>query len=76
MLSEVRCDEVEDGEESETLMKSFAIKTSISEMVSLWKRGEKTEGVKLFLARGCREYILVFKDDVGSVDSFGREAQE
>ena len=35
MLSEVECDEVEDGKESETSMKGFVIKASMSEMVSL-----------------------------------------
>ena len=59
---------------NETLMKSFVIKTLM--MVSLGE-GEKTVGVKVFLAGGCREVVLVIKVEVlGSVDSFGDEAQE
>ena len=37
MLSLVECDEVEDGKGSETSMKGFTIKTSMSDMVSLSK---------------------------------------
>ena len=68
MLSEVVCGEVEDGKGSETIMKGFALKASMSEMVSLGEGGDKTEGVKVFLARGCRENVLVIKDKVGSVN--------
>ena len=46
-------------------MKGFAIKASISEMVPLGERGEKTVGVKVFLVGGCREGILVTKDVAG-----------
>ena len=35
-----------------------------------------TVGVKVFLEGGCRKEILVIKDEVGSVDSIGGEAQE
>ena len=55
MLSEVECDEVEDGEGSEALLEGFAIKASISEMVSLGEGEDKTMGVKIFLAEDCRE---------------------
>ena len=55
MLSEVECDEVESRKWSKTSMKGFAIKASISEMVSLREGGEKTLGVKVFLAGGCRQ---------------------
>ena len=56
-------------------MKNFAIKASISETVSLDEGGEKTVGVKFFLVEDCREEVLVIKDEIGSVDGFGREAQ-
>ena len=32
--------------------------------------------VKVFLVEYCREEVLVTKDEVGSVDGFGREVQE
>ena len=32
--------------------------------------------VEVFLEGGCREEILVIKDEVESVDNFGWEAQE
>ena len=47
----------------------------MSEMVSLGDRKEKAMGVKTFLAGGCR-FFFVIKNEVGSVDSFGGEAQE
>ena len=53
MLSEVECDEVEDGEGSETSMKGFTVKTSISEMVSL-AEGEKTVEEVIMLDEGTR----------------------
>ena len=52
MLSEVECDEIDNGEGSEASMKDFAIKASISEIVSLGKGGEKKVGTKDFLAGG------------------------
>ena len=76
MLLEIECDEVEDGKGIETSMKGFAIKASMSEMVSLGEGGEKTVGVNIFLKGGCREEVLVIKDEVGSIDGFGEEAQE
>ena len=57
-------------------MKGFANKASISEMVSIGEGGEKTVGVKVFLAGGCREEFLMITDEVGSVDCLGRETQE
>ena len=42
-------------------------------MVSLVEGGEKTVGIKLYLAGSCREDVLVIKDEVGSVDSLERE---
>ena len=48
----------------------------MSDMVSLWLRGKKIVGVKVFLAGDCREEILMIKDDIGSEDGFGGEAQE
>ena len=42
MLLELECDKKEDGEGSDASIKSFAIKTSISEIVSLGEGGEKT----------------------------------
>ena len=48
MLWGFECDKVEDGEGSEASMKGFAIKASMSEMVSLGEREEKT-GIKVFL---------------------------
>ena len=57
------------------LLKNFAIKASILEMVSLGEGEEKTVGVKLFLAGGCGE-VFVIKDEVGSVDGLRGEAQE
>ena len=56
VLYEVLCDEVEDGKGNETSLKCFAIKASTSEMVSLGEGGEKTVGVKISLAGGCREW--------------------
>ena len=61
MLLEFECNKVEAGEGSEALMKGFAIKASMSEMISLGDRGEKTIGVKVFL----------IEDEVVSVDGFG-----
>ena len=75
VLWKFECDKVEDGEENEASMKGFVIKALISEMVSLRKGGEKTVGVKVFLVEDCREEVLGIKDDVESVDGFGREAQ-
>ena len=48
----------------------------MSEMVSLGEGGDKTVGIKAFLAGGCKEKVLVIKDEVGSVDGFVGEAQE
>ena len=56
MLLAFECDNVKDGEESEALMKGFAIKASISEMDR--KGGEKTVGVKVFLLEDCREELF------------------
>ena len=33
-------------------------------------------GVKIFLARGCREKVLVIKEEIESVEGFRGEAQE
>ena len=55
MLQEFECDEVEAGEGIEALMKGFALKASISEMISLGEGGEKAVGVKVFLVEDCRE---------------------
>ena len=57
-------------------MRGLPIRASISEMVSLGEGGKKTVGVKVFLAGGCREDVLVNKVEVGSVYCCGREAQE
>ena len=76
VLSEFECDKVEAGEGCEAPMKGFARKASISEMVSLGEGREKAVGVKVFLVEDCREEVLVIKDEVGSVDGFGGEAQE
>ena len=67
LLLEFECDKVEDGEGSEASMKGFAIKASISEMVSLGEGGKKVVGVKIFSVEDCREEVLVIQDDVGSV---------
>ena len=75
-LSESKCDKVEDGEGSEASMKVFAIKASISEIVSPGEGGAKTVGVKVFLVEDCREDALVVMDEVKSVDGFGGIAQE
>ena len=56
VLLAFECDNVKDGEESEALMKGFAIKASISEMDK--KGGEKTVGVKVFLLEDCREELF------------------
>ena len=45
-------------------------------MVSLGEKGDERVGVKIFLAGGCREEVLVIKEEVESVDGFGGEAQE
>ena len=57
-------------------MKGFAIKASMSEMVSLVEGGDERVGLKVFLARGCKEKVLVIKEEVGSEVGFGGEAQE
>ena len=44
-------------------MKGFAIKASMSEMVSR-REGGKTVGVKVFLAGDFRKEVLEIKDDV------------
>ena len=78
MLSEVQCDEAENGKgnRNETSMKGFAIKGfNLSDGLTRGRRREDS-GSKSFLEGGCREEILVFKDEVGSVDNFGGEAQD
>ena len=70
-LWEFECDKVEYREGSEASKKGFAVKDSISEMVSLGEGGEKTVEVKVFMVEDCREKNLVIKDEVGSVDCFG-----
>ena len=55
MLSEVVCSGVEDGKGSEVSMKGFAMKASMSEIVSLGEEGDERVGVKIILAGGCRE---------------------
>ena len=54
-------------------MDGFAIKASLSEIVSLGEGSEKIVGVQVFLAEGCREGVFVNKDEVGFVDSFERK---
>ena len=75
MLKEIKCDEVGSGKGSEISMKGFAIKASMSEMVSIGEGGEKIIKVKVFLAGACQEDFMI-NDEVGSVDGFGVEAQE
>ena len=41
-------------------------------MVSLGEKGEESVGVRIFLAGGCREEVLIIREEVG----FGGEAQE
>ena len=48
MLLEFKCDKVEDGEGSEASMKGFAVKASLSEIVSQVEREKKTVEVKFF----------------------------
>ena len=55
VLSEVECDEVEDGNISETPMKGFAIKASMSEMVLL------VEGVGIIEKRKHRNDVWCFE---------------
>ena len=43
-------------------MKGFDKRISISEMVPLGERREKTNGVKVLLARGCKEDVLLIKE--------------
>ena len=76
MFSEVVCGGVEDEKESEVSMKGSAMKASMSEMVSLGEKGDGRVGIIIFLAGGCREEVLVIKEEVESVESFGGEAQE
>ena len=52
VLSGVEC-EVADWKGSEVSMQGFAIKASVSEVISQWE-GEKTVEVKVFLAEGCK----------------------
>ena len=51
-------DRLEDVNGSEVSMKGFAMKASMSEIVSLRKEGDEKVGVKMFLAGGCREKSL------------------
>ena len=44
----------------------------MSETVSLREWEKKTVRVKVFLAGGCREEVLVIKDKARSVNGFGR----
>ena len=37
------------------MVKGFAMKASMSEMVSLGEEGDERVGVNIFLAGGCRE---------------------
>ena len=75
VFSEVVCGGVEDGKGSEVSMKGSAMKASMLEMISLGEKGDERVGVKIFLAGGCREEVLVIKEEVESVKGFG-EAQE
>ena len=75
MLLDVEFDEVEVGKGNDMSMKGFAMKASMSEMVSLGER-EVTVRVKIFLPKDCSEEFLVIKNEVGSVDGFRGEAQE
>ena len=76
MFSEVVCGGIEDGKGSEISMKGSTMKASMSEMVSLGEKGDERVEVKFFLAGGCREEVLVIKEEVESVEGFGGEAQE
>ena len=76
MFSVVVCDRVEDGKGSEVSMKGSAMKASMSEIVSLGEEGDERMGVNIFLAKGCREKVLVIKEEVQSIEGFGGEAQE
>ena len=62
-------DEVEDWKGRQTSMKGIAIKALISDGLSRQER-EKTVGVKVFLAGGCKEEVLVIKDEVGSINTW------
>ena len=42
-------------------MKGFAMKASMSDIVSLGEGGDERVRVKVFLARGCKEKVLVIK---------------
>ena len=57
-------------------MNGSAMKASMSKMVLPGKEGDERVGVKMFLAGGCREKVLVIKEEVESVEGFGGEAQE
>ena len=61
-LLELEYDNIEAGEESEASIKGFAIKTSISEIVSLGEGGKKRVDVKVFWVEDCGEEVLVIKD--------------
>ena len=58
------CGGIEDGKVSEVSMKGPAMKAYMSEMVSLRKGGNERVGVNIFLAGGCREEVLVIKEEV------------
>ena len=76
VFSKVVCGGVEYGKGSEVSMKNSAMKASMSEMVSLVEGGDERVGVNIFLAGGCREEVLVIKEEVESVKGFGGKAQE
>ena len=48
----------------------------MSEMVSQGKGGDVRVGVKVFFPVSWRQKVLVIKDEVRSLEGFGREAQE
>ena len=64
MFSDVVCDGLEDEKGSAVSMKGPAMKAAMSEMVSLGKEGDERVGVNIFLAGGCREEVLVIKEEV------------
>ena len=66
VFSKVVCGGVEDGKGSEVSMKA-----SMSEMVSLGEEGDERMRVNIFLAGGCREEVLVIKEEVESLEGFG-----
>ena len=58
------------------LMTPLGVMTRSLGTTALEEGGDKTVGVKVFLVGGCREVVLMIKDEVASVYSIGGGGQD